>query len=300
MTIKIIFLGTSDAVPSIKRNHTSIFLSYKGENILVDCGEGTQRQLRRAGINPCSITKLLITHWHADHVLGIAGLMQTLSLSGYNKKLQIFGPRGTKDFMNRLLSTFAFRGKHPAEIREIEGKFFENDDFYLESEKMSHGIPCNAYSFILKGQRRIDKEKLKKSELSSGPLIAKLKQGKDIVYNGKKYRAKELTFLEAGKKISFVFDTSMNKSIIPFVKNADVLICESTFSSKLEKKAGEFKHLTSKQAANIAKKAKVKKLFLTHVSQRYDKHTEEILNEARKIFKNSFLANDLEAIEIKK
>ncbi len=299
--IKLTFLGTSNAMPSAERNHSAILLSYKGENILVDCGEGTQRQFRKAKLNPGKVTRLLITHWHGDHVLGIPGLLQTLTLSGYKKTLCIYGPKGTKKFMRNLLNTFVFSGKISLEITEIkDGKFFETGDFLLEAKAMTHGTACYAYSFVEKGQRRIDKTKLKKTKLPNGPLIGKLKQGKDVTYRGKKYLAKNFTFVEGDKKISVVLDTSMNKKIVPFVRNSDLLVCEASFGSELKDKAREYKHLTSKQAAEIAKKAKAGKLFLTHVGQRYGKNPSKILKQARKIFKNSYLANDLDVIEIKK
>ena len=296
--IKITFLGTSDSIPSAERNPTSILLTYDGENILVDCGEGTQRQIRIAKINPCKITRILITHWHGDHVLGIPGLLQTLALSGYNKTLFIYGPKGTKQFMKNLFKTFFFRERNKIKIEEVDGRFLETDDFYLEAKRMTHGIPCNAYTFVKKGKRRIDKNKLKKSKLSSGPLLKKLKEGKNITYKGKKYLAKNLTTLEEDSKVSFVFDTSINKDIALFVQNSDLLISEATFSSEFEERAKKHKHLTAKQAAEIAKKAKVKKLVLTHISQRYKKEPGKILNDAKKIFKNSFLVEDLDKINL--
>src|SRR4030042_306690 len=179
--IKITFLGTSNAIPSAERNHTSILLEYKNESILIDCGEGTQRQFRKAKLNPNKITKILISHWHGDHVLGIPGLLQTLAFSDYNRTLNIYGPKGTKEFMKALLRTFAFVGKYKINVEEVEGRFFENEDFYLEAEKMTHGLPCNAYSFVKKGKLRIDKEKLKKTKLQ-GPIVKKLKEGKDVTY----------------------------------------------------------------------------------------------------------------------
>lgn len=296
--IKITFLGTSDAVPSEKRNHTSILLNYNGENILVDCGEGTQRQMRIAEMNPCKLTRVLITHWHGDHVLGLSGLLQTLALSGYNKTLFIYGPKGSKEFIKSIFKTFAFKEKLKFEVKEVFGKFFENEDFILESESMNHGIPCNAYSFVLKEKVRIDKKKLEKFKISPGPLLQKLKQGKDIISNGKRYSVKQLTYTEKKKKVSFVFDTSYDKKIFSFAKDSDLLICESTFSSEEEDKAKEFKHLTSKQAAEIAKNSKSKKLILTHISQRYSKNTEEILSQAKKYFKNSHLVQDFDRLEL--
>ena len=296
--IKLTFLGTSDSIPSAERNPTSILLTYGGENILLDCGEGTQRQIRKAKINPCKITRILITHWHGDHVLGLPGLLQTMALSGYNKTLVIYGPKGTKQFMKNLFKTFVFRQKGEIEVEEVDGKFFETDDFYIESKKMTHGIPCNAYNFVKKGRTRIDKKKLAKTKLPSGPVLKKLKEGKNITYKGKKYLAKNLTFLEGEDKISFVFDTSVNKLVVPFVKNSNLLVSESTFNSELEEKAKKHNHLTAKQAAEIAKKAKVKKLVLTHISQRYGKEPKKILDDAKKIFKNSHLVKDLDVIEV--
>ena len=122
--IKIIFLGTTDAIPSAERNHTSILLEYKDENILVDCGEGTQRQFRKAKLNPSKVTRILITHWHGDHVLGLPGLLQTLAFSGYNKTLDIYGPKGTKEFVRIILKTFAFQGKYKIEVKEVEEQIF--------------------------------------------------------------------------------------------------------------------------------------------------------------------------------
>ena len=296
--IKITFLGTSDAVPSVTRNHPSVWLNYKGENILFDCGEGTQRQIRKAKLNPCKITRILITHWHADHVLGLPGLLKTLSLSGYRKQLIIYGPRGTKMLMKQLLKLFGFRGDYNIKVEEVKGKFFETEDFYLQAEKMTHRIPCNAYNFVKKGKLRIDKKKLSKLKIPAGKHLQKLKQGKSISYKGKKYSAKNLTYKEGEKKVSFVLDTSFNKKIGPFIKNSNVLICESTFASSLGNLAKERYHLTAKQVAETAKKTKVKRLFLIHISQRYSKDLKKILNEAKKIFKNSHLAKDLDSVEI--
>ena len=298
--MKITFLGTSDAIPTASRNHTAVLLNWENENILIDCGEGTQRQFRKAKINPCNITRLLITHWHGDHVLGIPGLLQTLTFSGYNKTLKIYGPRGTRKYMKELTDAFIFTGKLKIEIKEIDkGKFVDEKDFYLEAERMTHGCPTLAYSFVKKGKLRIDKKKLKQYKLAVGVHLQKLKQGKDVVYEGKKYLAKNLTYIVDEEKISFVFDTSFNNLISKFVKGAKVFVCESQFGSDMERKAKEHKHMTSVQSAKIAKEAKVGRLYLTHISQRYEKNFDKLLKEARKIFKNSHIARDLEVVEVK-
>jgi ribonuclease Z len=298
--IKMTFLGTSGAIPTAKRNHTSILLNYDQENILIDCGEGTQRQFRKAKLNPGKITKILITHWHGDHVLGLPGLLQTLAFGDYNKTLTIYGPKGTNKYVKNMLDTFVFVNKIKLKVIEInkDGKFFENEDYYLESRKMVHNTPCNAYCFVQKGERRIDKNKLKKSKLPQGPFLKNLKLGKTVIHEGKKYDAKDLTFKEEDIKICFVLDTKLNKQIVPFVKDSNILVCEATFEQGKEEIAKEKYHLTSGQAAEIAKIAKVKKLVLTHVSQRYEKKLESVLKSATKIFKKSSLVDDLYEIRV--
>jgi len=297
--VSITFLGTGDQIPSRARNHTSIFLNFNEENILFDCGEGTQRQLRKAGLNPCKITRILITHWHGDHVLGLPGLLSTLAVSGYNKTLFIYGPRGIREKIKEVLKVFNFYREYNLEVKEVcPGVFFKGKNFNLECEKMDHGIPSLAYSFILKGSLRIDKKKLKKSGISPGPILQKLKEGKDLFYNGKKFKSKDLTYKEEDKKISVVMDTKLNERIIPFVKDSSLLISEGTYSKELEKEAGEKLHLTVSQAAEIAKKAKVKELVLTHISSRYLKDLKNLSSEAKKIFKKTSIVKDLDMVEI--
>ena len=296
--VKITFLGTSAQIPTVRRNHTAVLLTYEGENILVDCGEGTQRQFRKARLNPCKVNRILITHRHGDHVFGLPGLISTFDLSGYNKTLYIYGPRGIKRFLESFLGLNYVKRDFEIKIEEVSGKFFEGKDFYLESEKMEHGIPTNAYCFVKKGQRRIDKAKLKKSKLPSGPLLQKIKQGKNVTHKGKKYLAKNLTYTEGDKKISFVLDTLNNKKIVAFVKESDLLICDSSFDDELKDQAKERLHLTAKQAGEIAKKSKSKKLILTHISQRYEKDLKKLLAESKKVFKKTSVAEDFDKVEV--
>lgn len=296
--IKIVFLGTGAMIPDEKRNHPAFLLIYKNENILIDCGEGTQTQFRKAKLNPCKITRILITHWHGDHTFGLPGLLRTLETSGYNKRLFIYGPRGIKKHMDEMFIAFGKITEFEIKIEEVSGKFFENQDFCLEAEKMVHVQPCNAYSFVKKGKIRIDKSKLKRHRIAPGKHLQEIKQGKDIFYNGKRHKFKDLTFTEEDKKISFVLDTAFNDKIIRFVKDSDIFICESSFHSSLEKLAKEYQHLTSKQAAEIARKSKTIKLYLVHLSQRYSRDINKVLQEARKIFKNSAIPKDLDTIEV--
>ena len=297
--IKIKFLGTSAQIPTVKRNHSAILLTYEGENLLFDCGEGTQRQFRKAKLNPGKVTRILISHWHSDHILGIPGLLSTLALSGYNKKLYIYGPKGTKEFMRDLLKMFNFQKKYEIIVEDTNGgKFYEGKDFYLESERMQHGIPTNAYSFIIKDKSRLDKRKIQKAKLPFGPLLKELKEGKDIIYNGKKYKSKDFVYGEKGKKVSVVFDTLINERIVSFVKNSDILICDSSFSSENSEDAKEHLHLTAKQCGEIARKSKSNKLILTHISQRYENNLKGLLKDAKDVFKNVVIAEDLSEFEI--
>lgn len=298
--IKLTFLGTSASIPTSKRNSTGILLNYKSENILIDCGEGIQRQIRKAKLNPCKISKILITHWHGDHVLGLPGLFQTLTLNECNHKIDIFGPKGIKNSIGMLTKIFSLDFKFQSNTKEVleKGIFFENDDFYLEAEKMEHGVSVNAYNFVVKDKLRIDKDKLKKFKIPAGKHLLPLSQGENIEYNGKKYPFKDLTYIEKGKKISIVLDTKNNSKIIPFVQGADLFICESSFSDSDIESAKDHLHMTSGEAGEIAKKAKVKKLILTHISQRYENKLEVLLEDAKKNFKKVIIAKDLNNFEI--
>lgn len=294
--INVTFLGTSDSIPSKMRNHTSILLSYKNENILIDCGEGTQKQFKLANISPFALTKILITHWHGDHILGLPGLLQTLAMLNYNKTLKIYGPKGTENKISLIKNLVNI--EVPLEIHEVENQVIQDKEFLIETKSMLHTAHCNAYSFVLKEKRRLDKKKLKKYKLPNSNILKQLQQGKDIMHNNKKIKSSQVSYLEEGKKITFILDTATNQNAINLAKDSDLLIIESSFSKEEKSKAEKFKHLTSVDAAAIAKQAKVKRLILTHISQRYEYNLSKIEKEAKKLFKNTSLAKDLQRITI--
>ena len=295
--ITITFLGTSAMIPTRERNHSSILISYKDQGILVDCGEGTQRQLRIAGIKPSKITKLLITHWHGDHVLGIPGLIQNLAAHNYKNTLEICGPKGSKKYLRNLLSGIVMQEKIKYEIKELSSGMFYKNDFTLEAAPLNHIIPCLAYSFREKDRRKINLDYLKKFNLTQHPLLGNLQKGKNIIYKGKKILASKATNIIPGKKITIIMDTAPTKNAVKIAKNSDLLIAESTWSKDLEKFVMKRKHLTAELAAKMAKQANAKKLILTHFSQRYN-DIKQLEAEAKKVFKNTVLAEDFMQINI--
>ncbi len=285
-------------VPTKERNHSAVLISYSTEGILIDCGEGTQRQLKIAGIKPSKVTKILISHWHGDHVLGIPGLIQTLAKNEYDRVLEIYGPKGTMERMKNMFRAFSFEDKIETRIHEITKKrFFEGKDFFLEALPLEHGIITLGFSFIEKDKRRIRLDVVRKLGIPDGPLLGKLQSGKSITFKGKKITPEQVTYVVKGKKLSFIADTVPCNNALELAMNSDILVCEATYSTKLEEKAAEYLHMTSKQAGLLANQAKAKKLILTHFSQRY-KTMEEIEDDAKDVFSNTICAYDFMKIKI--
>nr|MBA4405124.1 ribonuclease Z [Nanoarchaeum sp.] len=297
--MKITFLGTSAMLPTKERNTSSILLNYKTENILVDCGEGTQRQLRKIDISPTKITRILITHWHGDHVLGLPGLLQSIAKLDPNKEIEIYGPYNTKKFVDNILHSFNFDDKIKLKVHEIHsnGIFLDKEDFCISAIEAKHTTKCLAYSFLEKDRRKVNVSYTKKFGLINHPILGKLQKGETITYEGKKITPKQGTTLIPGKKITFILDTTTTKDLEIFAKNSDLLISEATYTNDLKQKALEYKHMTSTQAAQIAKKSHSKKLVLTHFSQR-NKTTKDILTQAKKVFKNTKCAEDFLELQV--
>ena len=294
--MEIIFLGTSGMHPTKERNLFSVLFRYKSENILIDCGEGTQRQLRMINIPSTKTNKILLTHLHGDHINGLPGLLQNLQANQYSKDLEIYGPVGLKKLMYHIFEIAGLRMR--VKINEIKsGIVYKSKDFYVEAKELQHSSKVYGYSFTEHDKRKINMNYLKKFNLKRHVLLGNLQKGKDVVYNGKKIKAKDATTLVKGRKLSLITDTVYCDNCIKLAKDSDLLVCECTFSKELKDKAKAFKHLTSEDAANIAKKSKSKKLILTHFSQRY-KDTESLVKEAKKIFKNTVDAKDFMKAEV--
>ena len=299
--MQLTFLGTSCMVPTKERNVPGVFLKYRSEGILFDCGEGTQRQMNITGINRNKVTKILLTHWHGDHVSGVIGLLQTIGNREVNPKIMIFGPKGTQKRIKCIMDAIYFDVQVNLKIVEIDAKkpevVYNCKDFQIMAANLKHNTPCVAYAFVEKNRRNVDKSFLEKNKIKEGSHLKDLSAGKDMKYKGKVYKVEDATYMVKGKKISYIVDTEMCNNAIELAKDSDVLICESTYSSKLANKAREFKHMTSKDAAMIANQANVKKLILTHFSQRY-KNTLEIQEDAQTYFDNVICAEDFMKISL--
>ncbi|MBT5021819.1 ribonuclease Z [Candidatus Woesearchaeota archaeon] len=301
--MKLTFLGTSAMVPTKDRNVSGIFLECKGEGILLDCGEGTQRQMNITGIKRTRVTRILISHWHGDHVSGIIGLIQTIGSENNDAKIKIYGPVETKKRMEHMMQSCIFDQRMDVEVFELEPKegevmqFFENSDFIMECAKLDHSIPCIGYNFIVKDQLNVDPAKLKKQGVDDGPHLRDIKNGKNIVWKGEEINYEDVTYVKEGKKISYVADTCACEGALKLAIDADLLISECVYNSEHQDKAEGYKHMSAKDAALLASNSGARKLVLTHFSQRY-KNTQEIEEEASTYFDNVICAEDFMKIKL--
>ncbi len=297
--MEITILGTSSMIPTKDRNHTSIFLSHKGEGILMDCGEGTQRQMKLAGIRPSKIKKILISHWHGDHTLGLPGLLQTMAGTAYEGTVKIFGPSGTKEHFEHMMKAFPGDLRTLTyEIKEVEdGKIYDGSDIIIKSYKLDHNIPCVGYRIEEKDRRRINVNYVKKIGIGEGPLMGKLQKGENVKFKGKEIKANDATYIVKGKIVGYIADTNLCANMSKIAKDCDVLISESTYEEKEKEKALEYDHLTSVNGAEIASNNNVKKLVLIHFSQRY-KTVDKIEEEARTIFPETVCGYDFMKIKV--
>jgi ribonuclease Z len=302
--VELVFLGTSSMYPTKNRAQACVFLRAGQENMLFDCGESSQRQLRVAGISPMKIDRVFISHWHGDHALGLGGLIQSLSAAGRTKDLEVYGPSRTTEHVEHILKSFEFDLRYKVKTFDIAVKsgtikrIFETEQLAVDAMPLKHNIPCLAFAFIEKGRRKINIEYTKKFGLVRDPILGKLQEGKSITYKGKKLTPEKATFISPDKKVVYLTDTTYFDGIEKIAHDADILICESTYTEELTEKAGAYNHLTAKQAAGIAKKAGAKKLVLTHFSQRFPS-TAPFEEEARKVFKETVCAKDFDKFAVK-
>ena len=291
--MEIIFLGTSSAVHSFNRNHPAIVLKAFGETFLFDCGEGTQRQLIFAKVSPMKISKIFLSHYHGDHILGLPGLLQSMNFRGRDKKLTIYGPRGLYDLKDALFKLGYSKIEFPIEFIEIGSETVEStEEYIIKSQHVNHNVPCLAYSIEELKKPRFLREKAIELGVPVGPAFGRLHNGEEIEIDGKIIKPEQvLGPPRKGNKITYSGDTTPCEEMVEFAKDSTVLIHESTYINEDSDKAEENFHSTSADAARIAKMSNSKKLILTHFSTRYTK-TDEMIKEAEEIFENVELAED--------
>lgn len=305
MTVKLHFLGTSCMVPTQERNHIATALEFNGTILLFDCGEATQNQIKRMKLPIGKIKKIFISHWHGDHVLGLNGLIQTLSNTDGVTKIEIHGPKDSKKYVDHMLKS-TITGKL-AEIEVFEHtpkedeviKIMGTSEYEIYCSKLNHSVPCVGYSLKEKDKLNIDKKKAKELGLEESPILSQLKMGIDVKHNGKLVKSKDITYVKEGLKISFVFDTRPCIGIDKLVKDSDYLVMEATFIYETHAhKAEEYDHMSAKETAEIARVNNVKTLLITHFSQRY-KDVKDIEAEAKEYFENTIVAYDLMSYKIR-
>lgn len=290
--MKLTILGTSCSIPTKDRNTSGYFLEYKNHGILFDCGEGIQRQFKKAGLKLSKITTICLTHWHGDHSLGLAGIIQTLGGLAERKTLHIYGPKGSKQYFEHLCKSLAFDLRLDVIIHEIKsGIVLESEDYYIDALPMKHRVTCYAYRFVERDVRRISMKKVTTLGLQPGPWLQKIQQGKDVTIDGKKVKADSISSMQPGRVFTYITDTLPNPNTTKIAKDADVLLCECVYEKDLATKAKKHGHLTTEQVANIAKSAKVCKLILTHFSARYN-DTTPLTTEVAEHFDGEIVAGE--------
>jgi len=302
---EILFLGTSASAPSAKRGLSALIVKHGEYRFLIDCGEGTQRQILQSGAGFKHLTRVLLTHGHLDHILGLGGLLSTFLRWEAIDELEIFGGRSTLDRVRVLIEDVVLRGNKPPmplNFREIKpGTFFDADDFTVRAVPVSHrGPDCLGYVFEGKARRPFLPAKADELGVPFGPERRDLVEGKTVTLpNGKRVKPDDvLGPLQKGLKLVVVGDAGKTDDLLEVCKDADGLVIESTYLSEEAEMAREFSHLTAKQAAELAVKANVKKLILTHISRRY--REKDVLSEAQNVHSNVSVARDFDTFTIKR
>ena len=289
---KLVILGTAAQVPTVERNHCAYFLKWDEQGLLVDPGEGTQRQMTRFGIKASSITKILLTHFHGDHCLGLPGILQRMALDGVSHPVEIYFPADGRAFMDHLLGLSFHKGQIDCTLYPVkhDGEIHANKGFVILAARLAHPVTTFGYRLQESDGVTLVKEELDRHGLK-GKQIGDLLRVGSIYANDKLIRLEEVSVSKKGQVVAFITDTSYCHAAVELAKHADLLLCESTYLSEHLSLAESYGHLTSSQAAQIAYSAGVDQLILSHFSQRY-RSTERLLKEARQIHPKSSAAVD--------
>ncbi|PVX24962.1 MAG: ribonuclease Z [Candidatus Bathyarchaeum sp.] len=299
--LQVIFLGTGGSIPTPKRGLSAIAVRRRNELLLFDCGEGTQRQMIQAGVGFHREAKIFVTHMHGDHVLGVPGLLQTMSLLGRKKKLTIYGPQGIEAFVEAINQTVRFSLTFPLQVSEVEaGLVCEEKEYTVHAAQSNHLENSLAYALVEKPRPgRFSTQKAKKQGVPEGPLWSKLQLGSQVRLPNGRIVTPEMVLgpPRSGRKIVYSGDTGQSENLVKLAEKADLLIHEATFEDELTERANEDGHSTPSMAAETAKKAEVKRLVLTHISARY-KDVGLLLEQAKKVFFDTDVAEDFMRLEL--
>lgn len=300
--IKIVMLGTSASNPTVERNLSSTAIGFEGQWLLFDVPEGTQRQMMQAGISYMKVQHIFISHFHADHILGLPGLIATMSMHGRKQELYVHGPKGIREEIGKVMGIALMKKSFEIHAREAKkGRILEEEKFTVEAVPLRHEIKCLGYVFKEKDKEgEFQRSKAEKLGIPEGPYWNRLQRGNSVKWKGKEIipgQVMDYSKKKKGKKISIILDTLPVEDYVEAIKESDVLVHESTFLEKMKARARETKHSTAMQAARIAQKAKCKRLVLTHISPRH-RNASEIENEARQEFGEVIVAKDLMEIEV--
>ena len=302
MSIRVVFLGTSGSVPTLKRSLPAVMVQCPRELWMFDCGESTQRQMMQAKVSFHKKLKVFLTHLHGDHVLGLPGVLQTMALMDRKEPVSVYGPVGIKDFLLCAKETLKFGLTFPVEISEIlsEGIILDEEEYSVEAARSNHAVDSYAYAFIEKPRPgKFYPKKALTLGVPEGELWSKLQGGEKIkLADGKVVKPSDVMGpLRSGRKIVYTGDTRPFEGFAKFAAGADLVIHDCTFDDSLSEKAAVDGHSTPSQAAGQAKAAGAKRLVLTHISARYP-DASVLLEQAKKVFAHTMLAEDFMELEL--
>jgi ribonuclease Z len=298
--MKLVFLGTSGAMPTIQRGLSCTCLVKDNEVLMFDAGEGAQISYLKSGLPWNKKMKIFVTHLHGDHCIGILGLLQSMNLQNRTEPLEIFGPEGIDEFIAANIKILNFGLSFPVLITKInEGMLVDGKNYSIFASDAKHGIPAFSFRFDEKDKPgEFFPEKAKALGIPEGKLWHELQIGNSVEIDGKKIVPSQVTGEKrSGRKIGISGDTRPTDKLVEFFKNCDYLSFDSTFADELKKKAVEANHSTAKEAAELAEKANVSTLILTHFSARYNDES-VLLKEAKEIHSNTITAKDLLEVNI--
>jgi len=299
--MNIVFLGTGGSWPSPERSVSAVALKRGPEVILFDCGEGTQRQFMRSTVSFMQTTKIFVTHFHGDHFLGLPGLIQSMSLNDRRDPLSIHGPEGTEQLVSILIKLGYFTPTYEVIVQDLKpDDVLDFDEYTVTVGEANHNVPTLFYVLEEKERAgRFNKPRALELGIPEGPLFSKLQRGETVEHKGKTFTPDMvLGPPRRGRKIVYTGDTKPCEAVVELGKDCDVMIHDATTAADLEEKANMYGHSSSSQAADMAKRANAGKLFLTHISPRYE-DIAQLEADAKAIFDNSQVAEDFLEYQIK-